>query len=167
MDSDLEADCKSCFGLCCTALSFERGSQFGHDKPAGQPCQFLAGDYRCTIHERREALGYEGCEAFDCMGAGQRASAIYASRNWQRDTGVARELYATFSVLMRLQEMRGALIAAADLDIGDALQDRRALLLGRIAERADSYGYDLAHNSAPLLAEAKDFLRGLASVVSA
>src|SRR5690606_33474470 len=39
---NIAADCSKCFALCCTALSFERGSQFGHDKPAGQPCQYLA-----------------------------------------------------------------------------------------------------------------------------
>ena len=31
-----------------------------------------------------EQLGYGGCEAFDCLGAGQRASAIFAAQNWRR-----------------------------------------------------------------------------------
>ncbi len=55
-----QARCENCFGLCCTALSFTRSDQFGHDKLAGEPCHYLQTDFRCRIHARREDLGYEG-----------------------------------------------------------------------------------------------------------
>ncbi|WIY52488.1 hypothetical protein O9Z70_13630 [Devosia sp. YIM 151766] len=161
-----EADCSRCFGLCCVALSFERGSQFGHDKAAGQPCHHLAEDFRCRIHERREALGYEGCEAFDCLGAGQRASAMFAGENWRRDASVARRLYASFSLLMRLQEMRQALETAADLEIGAVLQDERRALLARLAEQAESGREDVAETASATLAEAKAFLKRLAPTLA-
>ncbi|MBE7733011.1 hypothetical protein [Devosia faecipullorum] len=157
-----QAECQKCFGLCCTALSFERGSQFGHDKPAGQPCLYLADDFRCRIHARREELGYDGCEAFDCLGAGQRASARFADENWRGDAGVARRLHGYFSLLMRLQEMRQALTTAAELDLGTGLHGERQVLLTRIAALAESGDEEAGEAAAMALADAKAFLRRLA-----
>ena len=165
-NSVFEADCSHCFGLCCTALSFERGPQFAHDKLAGEPCQFLAADFRCRIHAQREDLGYDGCEAFDCLGAGQRASAMFAGDNWRRDASVARRLYASFSLLMRLQEMRQALETAAEMDLGPALHQERQALLAQIAEQAESGREDIADIASATLAEAKAFLRCLAPALS-
>ncbi len=164
--SDFEADCSRCFGLCCTALSFERGPQFAHDKLAGEPCQFLAQDFRCRIHAQREALGYDGCEAFDCLGAGQRASAIFAGKNWRREPSVERRLYASFSLLMRLQEMRQALETAADMEIGAELHEQRAMLLAQIADHAESGREDIAEAASATLAAAKAFLRRLAPALA-
>ncbi len=161
-----KAECENCFGLCCVALSFERGPQFGHDKLAGQPCQYLASDFRCRIHAQREDLGYDGCEAFDCLGAGQRASALFAGQNWRQDRSVARRLYANFSTLMRLQEMRQALSTAAELELGEALHMERRNLLGRIGDLADSGQEDVGGFAAETLAEAKSFLRRLAPALA-
>jgi hypothetical protein len=36
--SNLRADCKNCFGLCCVALYFSASEGFPIDKDAGQPC---------------------------------------------------------------------------------------------------------------------------------
>ena len=82
---DLEADCSRCVGLCCIALRLDRADGFGHDKLAGDACHHLDQNFRCRIHDRLEDLGYEGCDAFDCLGAGQRVTASFASLNWQRD----------------------------------------------------------------------------------
>ncbi|ODT67157.1 MAG: hypothetical protein ABS75_24295 [Pelagibacterium sp. SCN 63-23] len=156
-------ECEKCVGLCCTALSFERGPQFAHDKVAGEPCQYLQSDFRCRIHARREQLGYDGCEAFDCLGAGQRASAIFAAENWRHDSSVARRLYANFSLLMRLQEMRQALHTAADLDLDESLHGERQGLLLRIEALADSGREEGGAGAATALADAKAFLRRLGS----
>ncbi|MFD1254308.1 hypothetical protein ACFQ30_15630, partial [Devosia equisanguinis] len=167
MNNDtFNAQCSACFALCCTALSFQRGTQFAHDKPAGQPCHNLAADFSCRIHARREELGYDGCEAFDCLGAGQRASAMFAGENWQRDASVARRLYASFSMLLRLQEMRQALTTAADLDLPPDLHNERQGLLDRLAELAESGREDLAGDSSTALAAAKTFLKRLANVIA-
>lgn len=162
-----EADCSQCFGLCCTALSFDRSDQFGHDKLAGQPCQYLQSDFRCRIHDKLDLLGYGGCDAFDCLGAGPRASTAFAGENWQRDTAVARRLYARFSQLLSLQEMRQALETAASLDISEALHSQRRDLLRRVAAEADS-GHAHASNTAQaVVAEGKTYLKSLAAVLNA
>lgn len=138
LDSEASADCARCFGLCCTALSFQRGGQFGHDKLAGEPCHFLAADFGCRIHSRREELGYEGCMDFDCLGAGQRASVAFAADNWRRDAGVARRMHAHFAQLLRLQEMRRALIDAKALSLPPVLEAWRESALDSIADLADA-----------------------------
>ncbi|WP_052715892.1 hypothetical protein [Devosia chinhatensis] len=160
------ADCGKCFALCCTALSFDRGTQFGHDKLAGQPCHFLASDFRCGIHAKRDDLGYEGCETFDCMGAGQRASSVFAGENWQRDPSVARRLFARFSLLMRLQEMRQALATAATLTLDAPLHDEREMLLATIADYAESRVEVIDAGASAALAEARLFLKRLAPGLS-
>jgi hypothetical protein len=164
--SELQSDCSRCVGLCCVALSFDRSDRFGHDKVAGEPCYHLDKAYRCSIHARREDLGYEGCEAFECLGAGQRATAVFATRNWRRDPAVARQLYARFAVLTKLQEMRQALTTAMDLELPVDLDDERLRLLGRIIALADGHDESIDSAAAAVLAQAKDFLRRLADVVS-
>ena len=161
-DVTFASDCQKCFGLCCTALSFERSDQFGHDKLGGQPCQFLQSDFRCRIHAQREDLGYGGCEAFDCLGAGQRASAAFAPLNWRGDSGVARRLHARFSQLMLLQEMQQALQTAAGLDISPDQHVQRQKLLELVEAEAESGAQDLTNSAQRALNEAKNFLRGLA-----
>lgn len=167
METDFSADCSKCFALCCTALSFQRGSQFGHDKLAGEPCQYLAGDFRCKIHARREQLGYDGCEAFDCLGAGQRASAIFAGENWRRDPAIARRLYASFSLLLRIQEMRRALETAANLDLRADLHDERLELLGTLSAQGESRREDIADEASRTLKDCRAFLKRLASELAA
>ncbi len=163
---NFEEDCSKCFALCCTALSFEHGTQFAHDKPAGIPCQFLQTDFKCTIHARREELGYDGCEVFDCLGAGQRASAIFAAQNWRRDPAIARRLYATFSSLLRIQEMRQALQTAAELEIEEAEHHKRRKLLTELSEHAEGGREEMVLNAGETMKKAKNFLKNLATKVS-
>lgn len=162
---DFEADCSKCFALCCTALSFERGTQFAHDKPAGIPCQYLQTDFKCSIHARREDLGYDGCEAFDCLGAGQRASAIFAAQNWQRDPAIARRLYASFSILLRIQEMRQALKTAEELEIDHSLHAKRLDLLAALTAQAESGREDIVLDAGETLKASKEFLKELATKI--
>ena len=160
--AEMASDCSRCVGLCCVALSFERSDGFGHDKVVGEPCYHLDSSFRCSIHAKREALGYEGCEAFDCLGAGQRATAVFSVRNWRGDPTVARQLYARFSLLMMLQEMRQALTAAADLDLRTEFHTVRQALLDRIVLLADGHEHSIDGPAATMLAEARDFLGELA-----
>jgi hypothetical protein len=164
-DVELQSDCQSCVGLCCVALSFSRADGFGHDKTAGEACHYLASDFRCSIHARREDLGYDGCEAFECLGAGQRATATFATQNWRRDPAIARRLHARFSLLTRLQEMRQALMTAEDLDLPAGFDATRQSLLVRIANLADGHDESIEAAASEVLGEAKAFLRQLAVVV--
>jgi Pentapeptide repeats (8 copies) len=72
MAVDLLADCARCVGLCCVVPAFAASADFAIDKPAGQPCPNLAGDFRCRIHSRLREKGFRGCTVYDCFGAGQR-----------------------------------------------------------------------------------------------
>jgi hypothetical protein len=75
---DLHSDCASCAALCCVATCFEASAHFAFDKPAGVACPHLAPDCRCAIHATREAQGMGGCVAYDCYGAGPRATRAFA-----------------------------------------------------------------------------------------
>lgn len=163
--AEMVSDCSRCVGLCCVALSFERSDGFGHDKVAGDPCYHLDACFRCSIHEKREALGYEGCEAFDCLGAGQRATAVFATRNWRRDPAVARQFHSRFSLLTKLQEMRQALMAAADLDLLVENHAARQLLLDRIAALADGHDDHIDGPANAALIEATAFLNDVAGQI--
>jgi len=161
----LTADCSRCYGLCCIALSFSRSEDFGHDKLAGEACHHLDGQFRCRIHERRSELGYDGCEAFDCLGAGQRATALFPDLHWRRDPVQAGRVFATFSILLKLQEMRQALMTAADLPIGPHLHAEREALLTEISGLADSERPDAT--AGQMLGEAQTFLTRLRPVLEA
>lgn len=75
---DLLPDCASCSALCCVAPSFEASEDFAHDKPSGARCANLNAQNRCGVYGQRELLGFRGCIAFDCYGAGQRATREHA-----------------------------------------------------------------------------------------
>lgn len=158
MTERFEGDCANCFGLCCVALSFQRSADFGHDKPSGQACHFLERDYRCRIHPQKEALGYEGCLDFDCFGAGQRASAGFAGQNFAGDASVARVLYARFAELLKLQEMRQALVDAGGLTLTDEMEAIRSDLLERLGLAAEGVRSELDPEAPPLLAEGQSFI---------
>jgi hypothetical protein len=72
-----------------------------------------------------------------CPRAGQRASAAFAARNWQRDGGNARELYARFAELLAFHEMREALIEARGLDLGVELDHELESAVDDLAQRVN------------------------------
>jgi len=67
----LQADFARCRALCCVGPAFGASADFAVDKPAGQPCTHLGADDRCRIHAQLRPLGFTGCVAYDCFGAGQ------------------------------------------------------------------------------------------------
>jgi len=75
---DLRADCARCVGLCCVAFPFQVGADFPRAKPADQPCLNLTTEHRCAVHDRLGELGWRGCLAFDCLGAGPHVTSRYA-----------------------------------------------------------------------------------------
>jgi hypothetical protein len=103
------ADCDHCAALCCIWLGFDASPAFAFSKPAGEPCSNLRGE-RCAIHARKVELGFAGCAAFDCLGAGQRATAALA-----RGAYTARERYETFTILRELHDLLALLDGARDL----------------------------------------------------
>lgn len=75
LPTELLSDCARCAALCCVELAFDRSEAFAFDKPAGEPCRHLQAN-RCSVHALREESGLGGCVAYECFGAGPRATAL-------------------------------------------------------------------------------------------
>lgn len=143
----LEPDCGSCFALCCTALGFERSTDFAIDKPAGEPCPNLsAEDFGCTIHAELVPRGFRGCTAFGCFGAGQHvAQGTFGGQSWRAVPGSAPQMYAVFIVMRQLHEYLWHLTEARRVapdqrlqgELDDAVQEMTALTQGPAAALAE------------------------------
>ncbi|MDN4610013.1 pentapeptide repeat-containing protein [Arthrobacter burdickii] len=102
----LRPDCSNCFALCCTALGFSRTIDFAVDKPAGTPCQNLAPDFSCTIHDSLRPRGFRGCTVFDCFGAGQNVSQnLFGGISWKASPESAKRMFPAFEIVRQLHEM--------------------------------------------------------------
>ncbi|WP_255638028.1 pentapeptide repeat-containing protein [Amycolatopsis sp. DSM 110486] len=114
----LTADCGSCFGLCCVALTFTRSADFAMDKAAGEPCVNLEPEFGCGIHDRLRDKGFSGCTVYDCFGAGQKISQItFAGRDWRGEPGGAKQMFAALPVMRQLHELLWYLTEARSLDV--------------------------------------------------
>ncbi|WP_407703651.1 pentapeptide repeat-containing protein [Streptomyces triticagri] len=103
---ELQADCSSCFGLCCVALPFAASADFARDKRAGTPCHNLQPDFRCGIHRRLRDEGYSGCTVYDCFGAGQQVSQVtFGGVDWRSAPESAAEMFDVFPVMRQLHEL--------------------------------------------------------------
>ncbi|MEU8709813.1 pentapeptide repeat-containing protein [Streptomyces sp. NPDC048565] len=112
----LRADCASCFGLCCVALTLTASADFAINKDAGTPCPNLAEDFRCGIHARLRPAGFSGCTVYDCFGAGQKVSQeTYAGRDWRTSPDTAQQMFQVFPVMRQLHELLWYLTEALTL----------------------------------------------------
>jgi uncharacterized protein YjbI with pentapeptide repeats len=103
--SALVADCGSCFGLCCVVPAFAASADFAIDKPAHTPCPNLGAGFGCGIHAELRPLGFAGCTAYDCLGAGQRVAQVtFGGVDWRTAPGTADQMYAAFTVMRDLHE---------------------------------------------------------------
>lgn len=143
----LRADCGSCFGLCCVALTFSRSADFPVDKAAGTPCANLRQDFRCGIHQKLRQKGYSGCTVFDCFGAGQKVSQVtYGGTDWRQDPDSARQMFAVFPVMRQLHELLWYLTEALALpqtrpireELQSALDETERLTRGAPAAVAET-----------------------------
>lgn len=101
----LKADCNACIGLCCVAMPFDRDQGFGFDKAAHEPCIHLDARDRCRIHGQRAAQGFSGCEGFDCLGAGQRVTRLFAGQSWREGEVTARAMFDAFFIVRQLHTL--------------------------------------------------------------
>jgi hypothetical protein len=133
LDQTLQADCSRCAALCCVALAFDRSPLFAFDKPAGAPCPHLRPDHRCGIHTCREEHGFAGCARYDCAGAGQAATALFAGgslgRSWQDTPELLPAMLEAFHILRDVHHFLGLLAAAGRLPLTAALVQSRTKLL--------------------------------------
>jgi uncharacterized protein YjbI with pentapeptide repeats len=102
----LTAECKNCFGLCCTALNIAASSDFPINKPAGSPCMNLQSDFSCQIHNQLRDKGYKGCTVFDCLGAGQVVSKVtFNGQSWRENPSIAKKMFQVFPIMEQIHEM--------------------------------------------------------------
>ena len=103
--STLRGDCAQCAALCCVALAFDRSPLFAFDKPAGEPCANLGAKGRCAIHAERAAKGFAGCEAYDCLGAGQAVTqGLFGGKSWRDDPALLGPMMRAFAVMRPAHE---------------------------------------------------------------
>ncbi len=136
-DPALQADCGRCAALCCVAPPFARSADFALDKPAGQPCPNLATDLRCRVHDELRPRGFAGCAAFDCFGAGQRATQAMSGLDWRSSPEQASRIFAAFQVLYQLHGLLWHLDAALALPLEPTLAGQIAGLRARVAPLAE------------------------------
>ena len=107
---DLVADCGSCAALCCVWSAFDASEDFAFSKPAGVACRYLQRNCRCAIHEELAVRGLRGCAAYDCHGAGQRATRLFAGTLL-----TIRQRHDVFMILREVHELLWLLAGAAAL----------------------------------------------------
>ena len=133
----LKADCSACVALCCVIPPYDAVQGFGFDKPAETPCRHLCADHRCGIHDALIPRGFGGCVAFDCLGAGQRLTALAVARfgdaDWRGRPEVARWLFAAYPRMRQAQEWLAQLSLAATLTGAAALRSLADELEGQAA----------------------------------
>jgi hypothetical protein len=131
--STLRGDCAQCAALCCIALAFDRSPLFAFDKPAGEPCANLSAKGRCTIHTERAAKGFAGCEAYDCLGAGQAVTqGLFGGANWRDDPALLRPMMRAFAVMRPAHEALSLLRQVRELALPDAVSERLGAALRRL-----------------------------------
>ncbi|MDT4917261.1 MAG: hypothetical protein QOH89_1961 [Pseudonocardiales bacterium] len=136
--SDLQADCSSCFALCCVALRFPRSESFAMDKPAGTPCPNLADDLRCTIHAELDERGFHGCVVYDCKGAGQKVSQVtFGGRDWRSNPKTARWMLVVYPLVRQLHEILVPLVDELD----DETDPVRRQLLQQAVDETEALTY--------------------------
>ncbi len=120
--STLRGDCAQCAALCCVALAFDRSPLFAYDKPAGEPCANLCAEGRCAIHAERMARGFAGCEAYDCLGAGQAVTqGLFGGRSWRDDPALLGPMMDAFAVMRPAREALALLRQARRLPLPAAV----------------------------------------------
>lgn len=162
---DLFADCSRCRALCCVALAFDRSPQFALTKDTGVPCSRLDARDRCTIHDERIVRGFSGCVAYDCHGAGQRATALFGERSWRDDDATARASFDAFRALREIHELLVLLDTARRLELGVAEESRRAALFEALVV-IDTRAALAAFERGSLTADVRRFLRTLSGAVA-
>lgn len=124
----LHASCTHCVALCCVALSFDRSEHFAFDKAAGTACPHLTTTFHCAIHARRAELGFSGCSRYDCLGAGQRVTALFGAEAASREPKTTRRMADAFALMRRIHEALELLAYASRLPLSAAHEARRLRL---------------------------------------
>jgi len=132
-DHALRADCSRCAALCCVALHMERSAWLGLSKPAGEPCPHLGAEHGCSIHAQRGALGFAGCVNYDCLGAGQRVTQLFAGRSWRAEPALLAPMLEAFFLMRGVHELLELLDVARRLPLSREQRREWRALRGTLA----------------------------------
>lgn len=129
----LQADCQSCFGLCCTALNIAASSDFAINKAAGTPCPNLQSDFSCQIHSKLRDQGFKGCTVFDCLGAGQKVSqTTFHGQDWRQSPEISEKMFRVFPIMEQLYEMIAYVAEALSHKVDSSLFNKLRLQLEQL-----------------------------------
>lgn len=129
----LQADCQSCFGLCCTALNIVASSDFAINKAAGVPCPNLQSDFSCQIHSKLRDQGFKGCTVFDCLGAGQKVSqTTFHGQDWRQSPEISEKMFRVFPIMEQLYEMIAYVAEALSHKVDSSLFNKLRLQLEQL-----------------------------------
>lgn len=126
----LAIKCGDCSGLCCVALYCAKAEGFPANKLPGVPCNYLNKDFRCAIHTQLKDKKLKGCMAFDCLGAGQKTTALFGGKDWRSHPAIAQTMYATFLTVWRLHQIQWYLLEAVTLLPAQSLSEQFHQLIG-------------------------------------
>jgi len=129
----LQADCQSCFGLCCTALNIAASSDFAINKAAGTPCPNLQSDFSCQIHSKLRDQGFKGCTVFDCLGAGQKVSqTTFHGQDWRQSPETSEKMFRVFPIMEQLYEMIAYVAEALSYTVDSSLFNKLQIQLEQL-----------------------------------
>lgn len=126
---DLSPDCERCAALCCVVFAFDKSASFGIDKEASEVCPHLDDSDRCRIFDHRREMGFGGCIAYDCHGAGQRVTnEVFDGGHWRDNPALKERMGAALSVMRRIHELLLLLRSARLLSLsGEETRELREL----------------------------------------
>lgn len=160
---DFTSDCSNCAALCCLSLAFDKDDSFAHDKAAGVPCHNLSG-FDCAIHKDLISKGYSGCVAYQCLGAGQRVTALFDT-TWRDDPKMTAPMMDAFRQMRAVQSVLQLLHAASALKLPTLQEQERRHWLNQLTPEQWTPRALETFEEEGVEAEIKTWLRGLAEFV--
>lgn len=106
-------------------------------------------------------MGFSGCAAYCCNGAGQRTLALFDGRSWQDDPALLAPQMACFRALRQLHEACELLVAAAALPLPPTAEAERLALLDALCPTQMTPEKASRLADGPLPGEVRRFLRTL------
>jgi len=134
MREKLKIDCSQCLGLCCIGLYCMKADGFPADKPAGTACRYLTENCQCKVHNELFERNYKGCENYDCIGSGQRATQICKqSEEWIKREDTTDFVIGVYYKIFDIHQMLWYLLDAYQM-ADDELKD----MIGDMIEQTDA-----------------------------
>lgn len=163
LSTDFISDCANCAALCCLSLAFDQDDSFAHDKAAGSPCHNLSGS-GCAIHKDLTSKGYSGCVAYQCLGAGQRVTALFDT-TWRDDPKMTAPMMEAFRQMRSVQSALQLLHAASALPLPTLQEQERRHWLNHLTPDQWTPRALESFEDDGIEAKIKTWLRGLAEFV--